>query len=205
MLATNSDNLTGTRLAMPDAEVWLYPAFFDADESNRFLHNLISEINWQQPVINVASGEITTPRLVGWCSDENINYGYSGITLEHTPWTPTSQKIKTRVEEVVGVTFNGVLLNYYRDADDNVTWHSDEEMLLGAQSVIASVSLGGTRAFQFKHKQQPDLRTEILLTNGSLLIMRGTTQEFWKHRIPKSKEPVAPRLNLTFRQIKFVS
>lgn len=202
MLAINSSNFSGTKLAMPDAEVWLYPAFFDGDESNTFLQNLTSEISWRQPVITVASGEITTPRMVGWCSDENINYGYSGLSLEHTAWTPTLQKIKPRVEAAVGVTFNGVLLNYYRDADDNVTWHSDEETLLGAQSVIASVSLGGARPFQFKHKQQPDLRTEILLTSGSLLVMRGTTQQFWKHRIPKSKEPTAPRLNLTFRAVK---
>jgi alkylated DNA repair dioxygenase AlkB len=109
--------------------------------------------------------------------------------------------MKARVEQVADVPFNSVLLNLYRDGRDSVAWHSDDEPELGENPVIASVSFGAERRFQFKHKHNPDLRQTIDLTHGSLLLMRGTTQHFWKHQIPKTQKPCGARINLTFRTI----
>ena len=139
--------------------------------------------------------------MTAWYGDAGKTYCYSGITVEPIPWTPLLLSIKTRVEAVANTTFNSVLLNYYRGEQDSVSWHSDDEPELGQNPVIASVSFGATRKFQFKHKTNPDLRAAIDLTPGSLLIMAGATQHFWKHQIPKTTKPVGARINLTFRVI----
>ena len=81
-------------------------------------------------------------------------------------------------------------------------WHSDDEGELGEQPTIASLSLGGTRRFLLKHKYRKELApVKLALGHGSLLIMRGQTQMYWKHQIPKTKRPVDARINLTFRRI----
>ncbi len=188
-------------LQMRDAEVLFYPAFFTQAESDAYLDDLTHHIAWKQETINILGAAVPIPRLTAWYGDEGNSYRWSGITQHPHPWTPTLLRMKVRIEQAAGVSFNSVLLNLYRDGRDSVAWHSDDEPELGRNPVIASVSFGAERRFQFKHKHNPDLRQAIDLTHGSLLLMRGTTQHFWKHQIPKTKQPCGARINLTFRTI----
>ena len=122
--------------------------------------------------------------------------------MQPHPWNLILQKIKMYVESVSDTTFTSVLLNYYRDRKDSNGWHADNEKELGTNPVIASVSFGAERIFQLKHNTDKDQKKNILLEHGSLLIMKGTTQHFWKHQIPKTSKPIGARINLTFRIIK---
>jgi len=189
-------------LDMPDAEVLFYPTLFDKSESDAFFQNLTTAIQWEQRQFKLAGKDISIPRLTAWYGDAGKSYTYSGMTFQPHSWTPSLLEIKRRVEEAAGIQFNSVLLNLYRNEQDSVSWHSDDEPELGTNPVIGSVSFGEQRAFQFKHKHDSQLRRTIELTTGSLLLMRGTTQAFWKHQIPKAKIPCGPRINLTFRVIR---
>ena len=117
-------------------------------------------------------------------------------------WTSPLQKIKSLVESVCETNFTTVLLNYYRDGNDGNGWHADNEKELGINPVIASLSLGAERNFQLKHNLDTSQKKNIILENGSLLLMKGTTQHFWKHQVPKTAKPVGSRINLTFRVIQ---
>jgi alkylated DNA repair dioxygenase AlkB len=187
---------------MPDAEVIFYREFFTLAESDALFEELSSQIEWKQERIWFLGGERLLPRLTAWYGDAGKSYTYSNLTLHPLPWTPALLRMKERVESVAGVQFNSVLLNLYRDGRDSVSWHSDDEPELGQNPVIASVSFGAARRFQFKHKRKPELRQTVDLTHGSLLLMRGATQHYWKHQIPKTTRPVDPRINLTFRVIQ---
>jgi alkylated DNA repair dioxygenase AlkB len=190
------------RLPLPEAEVLFYPAFFSPAESDALLEELTRDIAWKQETIRIMGSDVLTPRLTAWYGDAGKSYTWSGMTQHPHPWTPALLRMKERVEAAAAVRFNSVLLNLYRDGRDSVGWHSDDEPELGENPVIASVSLGAARSFQLKHKHDPDLRHKIELTHGSLLLMRGTTQHFWKHQIPKTAKPCDPRINLTFRIIR---
>ena len=192
---------TPQTLPMSDAEVSLYRDIFSPDESTTLFQELVDTIHWQQESIRFGGKAVPLPRLTAWYGDEGKSYRYSGITVNPLPWIPLLLSIETRLEAVSPVTFNSVLLNYYRGERDSVSWHSDDEPELGINPVIASVSFGATRKFQFKHKTNPDLRTAVDLTPGSLLLMAGATQHHWKHQIPKTTTPVGARINLTFRVI----
>jgi alkylated DNA repair dioxygenase AlkB len=188
-------------LDMPDADVVFYPTFFDAEESQQLFQDLIDNIAWEELEAKFPWGTVKIPRLVAWYGDAGKAYSYSGVKHEPLAWTATLLTIKTRVEAPAAVSFNSVLLNQYRDENDSVGWHSDDEPELGAFPVIASVSFGATRPFQFKHRDLPANQYTLDLTAGSLLIMRGATQRHWRHRIPKVKTPCSTRINLTFRII----
>jgi alkylated DNA repair dioxygenase AlkB len=189
------------RLPMPDAEVKFYPAFFTTDESTYLFDTLISNVAWEQKQIEVPTGIVTLPRLVAWYADSGKSYSYSGVTVTPHAWVPVILDIKQQIEMEAQITFNSVLINQYRDENDSVNWHADDEPELGTDPVIASLSFGAVRPFEFKHKDNPEQRTSIDLTSGSLLLMAGTTQHYWKHRIPRLKMPCGPRINLTFRNI----
>ena len=142
------------------------------------------------------------PRLIAWYGDEGSAYAYSGIALKPLPWTSVLLNIKRRVELLADYEFNSVLLNYYRDNRDNMGMHSDDEPELGSRPTIASLSLGETRTLVFAHKfDRAASSFKILLKSGSLLIMKGPTQQSWKHGINKESRPCGPRVNLTFRRI----
>jgi len=196
---------TGARspriLDLPGADVILYPAFFSELVADRLLRGLRDTTAWRQETITLYGKTIDVPRLTAWYGDEGTSYIYSGIRNEPLPWTPVLGEIKRAVEPPARVVFNSVLLNRYRTGQDSVSWHADDEPEFGEQPVIASVSFGGTRSFQFKHKKRKELKASVELTHGSLLIMRGGTQANWLHRIPKTAKPVEERLNLTFRAI----
>ena len=189
-------------LNLPDAEVVYYPTFFDKKEADAIYAELVSTIPWQQDEITVYGKKHLQPRLTALYGNEGKSYSYSNIKMQPHPWNLLLQKIKSQVETVSNAKFTAVLLNYYRDGKDSNGWHADNEKELGINPVIASVSFGGERTFQLKHNSDKDQKKSIVLEHGSLLIMKGTTQHFWKHQIPKTAKPVEPRINLTFRVIK---
>ncbi|MFV8326053.1 alpha-ketoglutarate-dependent dioxygenase AlkB family protein [Flavobacterium sp. ZS1P14] len=189
-------------LNLPDADIIYYPAFFNKEEADRIYAALINEIPWQQDEIRVFGKIHPQPRLTALFGNEGKPYAYSNIKMQPHPWNPLLQKIKAQIETVSGTTFTTVLLNYYRDGKDSNGWHADNEKELGTNPIIGSLSFGAERTFQLKHNSDKDQKKSIILENGSLLLMKGTTQHFWKHQIPKTAKPIGPRINLTFRVIK---
>jgi alkylated DNA repair dioxygenase AlkB len=165
------------------------------------MQRLIGDVPWRAEEIVVWGKKYPQPRLIAWYGDGN-EYTYSGIHLAALPWTPLLLDIKGRIEAFVDNSFNSVLLNYYRDNRDSMGLHSDDERELGNRPVIASLSLGQERTFILKHKYDKSVSpVRLKLTSGSLLLMKGETQHFWKHGIDKESRPCGPRVNLTFRRI----
>jgi alkylated DNA repair dioxygenase AlkB len=181
--------------------VFLYPDFFSASVAERLFAELRDTTAWRQESFTLYGKNINFPRLTAWYGDEDTSYIYSGIKNVPLPWTPALLEVKRAVEPPSGILFNSVLLNRYRTGQDSVSWHADDEPEFGENPVIASVSFGGTRTFQFKHKRRKDLKASVDLTHGSVLIMRGGTQANWLHQIPKTAKFVEERLNLTFRAV----
>jgi alkylated DNA repair dioxygenase AlkB len=200
--ADSGGQSTPRRIEMVDATVESYFPFFTIAESSLIFQRLLSETQWQQDYLTIYGREVPLPRLTAWYGDRGRNYTYSNISMQPSEWTELLLRIKDRIETACTASFNSVLLNLYRSGNDGVSWHQDKEPELGEYPVIASLSFGETRVFQLKHltkKQIP--RVDIPLQNGSLLTMRGETQKFWQHRIPKTKKFASPRINLTFRYI----
>jgi alkylated DNA repair dioxygenase AlkB len=189
-------------LNLPDAEIIYYPHFFDKKEADTIFAELKKDIPWQQDDIRVYGKIHQQPRLTALFGNEEKPYSYSNIKMEPHPWTMLLQKIKLKVESVCDTNFTTVLLNQYRNGKDGNGWHADNEKELGVNPIIASVSFGAERVFQLKHNSIPGLKQNILLEHGSLLLMKGTTQNFWKHQIPKTLKPIGSRINLTFRVIQ---
>lgn len=190
----------GERLELPDGEGVLYRRAFAPADRARLFAALDRETPWQQPIITLYGRRIASPRLSAWYGDPGAVYAYSGLRLEPAPWTPTLQCLRERVESLARVRFNSVLLNRYRDGRDSMGWHSDDEPELGRNPVIASVSFGAARRFLMEHRKRR-LRLEWLLEDGDVLVLGGPTQHCWRHHVPKTREPVGPRINLTFRRI----
>jgi alkylated DNA repair dioxygenase AlkB len=190
------------RIPMPDADVSYLEHLPLAQPHDEMLRRLISEIAWRSEEVAMWGRKIPQPRLTAWHGDAGSVYAYSGIELHPAPWTPMLLDIKTRIEEATGSTFNSVLLNYYRDHHDSIGFHSDNELELGERPVIASLSLGEERTFILKHKRSKAVEPVRLRSpSGSLLLMKGDTQRYWRHGIPKESRPCGPRVNLTFRTI----
>jgi alkylated DNA repair dioxygenase AlkB len=179
--------------------VWL-PDWLDAPTASDTLATLLDEITWQQDSMNTPAGKIAFPRLTAWQGDPGAVYVYSGIRNVPKPWTPTVLLLKTKAELTAQTAFNSVLINRYRTGMDSMGWHADKERELGPQPVIASVSLGTTRTFDFRHTKTRQTHA-LQLTHGSLLIMQGRTQLDWAHRVPKEPDARGERINLTFRYV----
>lgn len=188
---------------LPDSDIILYDNFFDPTESDRLYSSLLEKIKWQQDQITLFGKTYEVPRLTALYGDCDKAYTYSGITMKPHAWIEDLLFIKKRIEKVSNVSFSSCLLNLYRDGRDSNGWHQDNEKELGRNPIIGSVSFGETRPFHFRHIQDKSLETQkILLTHGSFLLMKGTTQHFWKHQIPKTSRKLSPRINLTFRIIE---
>lgn len=183
-----------------DGLVTLYPHLLSGEEADHYLRDLSQSIAWQQRSITVYGKQHLQPRLVAWYGDAGVRYSYSGDTLVATGWTDTLLFIRERCQAISGVRFNSVLMNLYRDGQDAMGWHADNEPELGPEPVIASVSLGFARRFDLRHKTSRETR-HVVLPHGSLLIMAGKTQQYWAHQIARSKKIHEPRINLTFRWI----
>jgi alkylated DNA repair dioxygenase AlkB len=186
---------------LPDAAIIYYPNFFSKEESDIIFDELTNDIPWQQDDIKVFGKVHPQPRLTALFGNQGKSYSYSNITMQPHAWNPFLQKIKSKVENISVANFSTVLLNLYRNGKDSNGWHADNEKELGVNPIIASVSFGTERVFQLKHNTIPNLKQNIILEHGSLLLMKGTTQHFWKHQIPKTAKPIGSRINLTFRLI----
>lgn len=197
-----SDNINDKEPINIDNGSYIYiPNYFNKFEADFFLNDFINNIVWEQQSMNMYGKIVPFPRLTTWYGDNDKPYTFSGITLHPHPWNESLLKIKNKIEPLSGVNFNSVLLNRYRDGNDSISWHTDAERELGINPVIASVNFGEERVFQLKHIETGQ-RIDIPLKHGSLLIMMGELQHFWKHQVPKSKKPMKERVNLTFRVIK---
>lgn len=188
-------------LELPDSEIIYLPNFFDKTQADKIYYELLENTLWQQDKITIYGKTHLQPRLTALYGNEGKPYSYSNIKMQPHNWTFLLQKIKLYVEEVANVNFTTVLINQYRNGNDSNGWHADNEKELGLNPVIASLSFGAERSFQLKHNTDKSLKKNIVLEHGSLLIMKGTTQHFWKHQISKTTKPVGSRINLTFRVI----
>ena len=186
---------------VPDASIIYYPNFFSTEEATILFDTLQKEIPWQQDDIKVYGKVYPQPRLTVLFGNEGKSYSYSNITMHPHKWSPLLMSIKEKVEKTTEAIYSTVLLNYYRDGKDSNGWHADNEKELGTNPIIASLSFGAERMFQLKHNAIPNQKINIPLAHGSLLVMKGTTQHFWKHQIPKTTKPIGSRINLTFRII----
>lgn len=188
--------------SLPDAEIEYYAGFFEHERAHELFKQIKAEIPWQQDYITVFGKRHPQPRLTALFGNEGKPYSYSDIIMQPHPWNPLLMFIKNEIEEVCDVNFTTVLLNQYRDGRDSNGWHADNEKELGRNPIIASVSFGAERAFHLQHNTLKEQKLKITLEHGSLLIMKGTTQHFWKHQIPKTTREIESRINLTFRIIK---
>lgn len=187
---------------VPNATIEYHPNAFDSEKAQLLFEKLYAEIPWQHDTITVYGKNHLQPRLTALFGNEGKPYSYSNITMQPNPWNALLMFIKNEVEEICQEQFTTVLLNLYRDGKDSNGWHADNEQELGRNPIIASVSFGAERMFHLQHNTIAEAKQKILLESGSLLLMKGETQHFWKHQIPKTAKPIGPRINLTFRSIK---
>jgi alkylated DNA repair dioxygenase AlkB len=190
------------KIRMADAELYYLHDVVLGRPHDTVLRQLIADVPWRREKILVWGKMYSQPRLVAWYGDRDSYYTYSGITLTPLPWTDLLLDIRRRVESASGETYNSVLLNYYRDNRDSMGFHSDDEPELGQRPAIASLSLGEERTLILKHKINRSAKpVRLKLEDRSLLLMKGATQQYWKHGIAKEARPCGPRVNLTFRRI----
>jgi len=183
-----------------DGVVNYYGRIIPGTESDHYLATLERTISWEHEKIHIFGKHIITKREVAWYGDRDFEYTYSGITKTALPWTTELMMLKQLVENLSGETFNSCLLNFYHSGNEGMGWHSDAEPVLLKNGAIASLSFGAERKFILKHKQHKQT-ISVLLEHGSLLIMKGNTQQYWLHSLPPSKRITMPRINLTFRTI----
>ena len=177
------------------------PKFFPKIEADNFLNVFEENIEWRQEEMFMYGKKIKFPRLTAWYGESDRTYSFSGIVLQPHLWNTELLSIKEKIEPKCKTSFNSVLLNLYRNGNDSISWHTDAEKELGKNPVIASVNFGAERVFQLKHKETGE-RIDLTLEHGSLLIMKGELQHYWKHQLPKTKKKLSKRINLTFRVIK---
>jgi alkylated DNA repair dioxygenase AlkB len=205
---TKNDNIKSTLVekgfeVVKESNIYIKRNFLSTISSIEIHEKLTNEIEWEQPEVKIFGKSYSTPRLVAWYGDEGIEYKYSGLTHKAKPWTDELKKVQDLLQNMsADFTFNSVLLNFYRDGNDKMGWHADNEKELGKYPIIASLNLGATRRMDFKNKALSSEKISIYLNSGDLLIMLGDTQEIYLHQIPKEKKVKSSRINLTFRNIK---
>lgn len=183
-----------------EGEVYYFGKIFSEEKALHYFDALLHSSKWTHDEINIFGKRIITKRKVAWYGDDNLKYTYSGNTKTALPWTVELLEIKNAIEKRSGEKFNSCLLNLYHSGEEGMGWHSDAEKELKKDGAIASISFGAERKFVFKHKENKKT-ISLFLENGSLLLMKGTTQTHWLHRLPPTKKIKTPRINLTFRTI----
>jgi alkylated DNA repair dioxygenase AlkB len=192
---------TGQSKDLPTEFLEYFPGLISPQDGDRLLQQFIAGATWKQTIQKMYDKEVITPRLTAWYGDLGTDYSDPGRIANPMPWTPELLAIKAKVEPLAGIQFNSVLLNYYRDGNDSVAWHSDKESILGRHPVIASVSFGQVRSFDIRNKKDHTEKYSVRLEHGSFLLMKSGLQERWEHRIAKSNKPMKARVNLTFRVV----
>lgn len=181
-----------------DGHADYYGQVLEPREAQHYLDRLLSDIEWRNDEAVIFGRHIITKRKVAWYGDDTYTYTYSNITRQSLPWTVELLKLKALAEQLTHARYNSCLLNLYHDGEEGMAWHSDDEKELEPDGAIASLSFGAERRFLFRHKDNKR-KVEVSLATGSLLVMRGDTQTYWLHSLPKMKKVVSPRVNLTFR------
>lgn len=192
---------SGQWLHENNASLYWQPGFLDGKRADNDFAELIDKARWQQGQIQMWGKTVNEPRLSAFYGDSGVQYQYSGRPMIALPWLNTLLTMKAPIDALCQTHFNAAFCNLYRDGQDAMGWHSDDELSLGKQPVIASLSLGQTRQFLLRHKQQKTQQHEFLLGHGDLLIMAGKTQQYWQHSVAKTTKAIGPRINITFRQI----
>lgn len=187
---------------LPNAELTYDPDWLPPEQADALMAALLAQVPWEVHRIRLFGREHASPRLSCWIGDAQAHYRYSGADFRPHPWPAALAPVRERLVRELGVGFNSVLANRYRDGADAMGWHSDDEPELGTAPVIASLSLGARRRFALKHRRDPALKAALELGHGSLLVMAGTTQAHYRHALPRTARPVGERINLTFRCIR---
>ena len=182
-------------------EAYYFPDFFSEDESQHYCASLEKEVEWEQTPIKIYGKEVMQPRLTAWYGDAEAQYTYSGKINLPLPWLPVLQSLREKVEQQCNTTFNSVLLNLYRNGQDSMGWHRDNEAELGIRPTIASLSFGANRDFIIRPYKKVSPRIVLPLKSGSLLVMKDQMQMYWEHALPKRITCKSARINLTFRKI----
>lgn len=190
-----------TPLELAGAQLEFFDHWLGATAADTLFAALLQQIPWDTHRIRMFGRLVDSPRLSCWIGDPGTDYTYSGVRFAPRAWPVALRLICERLAREVGVDFNSVLANRYRDGRDSMGWHSDDERSLGKQPVIASLSLGATRRFVLRHRHDATRKLELELEHGSLLVMAGDTQLDFQHALPKTARPVGERINLTFRRI----
>jgi alkylated DNA repair dioxygenase AlkB len=181
----------------------LFHGFVPAADTAELRERLCAELPLEARAIRVFGREVMQPRLVAFVGDPEARYTYSSTLQEPLPWTPVLATVRERVEQLLGLRFNAVLCNLYRDGRDSMGMHADAEPELGENPTIASLTLGAARKFIIRHRRGAEHgKLDLMLGDGSLLVMRGELQRHYRHGLPKQSAAVAARLNLTFRLVK---
>ena len=189
-------------ISLPNADITYFPSIFATGHADQLFLRLCENVNWTQRYLSMYGKKIRMPRMIAWYADPGVHYRYSGGESPQNEWTTELHQIKQQVENISYTKFNGALLNLYRTGQDSMSWHSDDERSLGTSPVIASVSFGATRRLSFKHRYNKKDRMSLSLEHGSVLIMRGSTQQYWQHCLPKTRQQVAARVNITYRALQ---
>ncbi|WP_201615168.1 alpha-ketoglutarate-dependent dioxygenase AlkB family protein [Psychrobacter sp. JCM 18902] len=180
------------------------------NDANALYENLLTELPWQSDIVTLFGKTHVTTRQIVWMGDHDVSYHYSGQTRRAIPWSKQMLHVKRHIEQQlsssgINVDFNSCLLNHYPSGEDGMGYHADDEKELGAQPIIASLSLGARRKFVFKHKtirqKNKPVKVELYLESGQLIVMHGDTQDFWMHTITKTKTVSSGRISLTFRKV----
>ena len=196
MLFESSINLN-----LKGAEIIYYPNFFNMNVANNYFKRLLNNIEWQQDTITLFGKTHLQPRLTAFYANNKNTYKYSNIVMNPHRFKKDLLNIKKTIESELNTEFTSCLANLYRDGNDGMGWHADNEKELGKNPIIASISFGAERNFHLKHKTNKNLKTKLVLQHGSLLLMQGETQSNWLHQLPKTKKTIGNRINLTFRII----
>ena len=189
-----------SNLLPKDGRVHYHPRIITQANSDNLMSRLQASLIWQQDQLIMFGKTVRTRRKIAWVADPECSYTYSGVEKKPQAWTSELLFMKATLEEIAQAKFNSCLLNFYHDGNDGMGWHSDDEKELDPKSPIASLSLGATRKFAFRHKKDKTT-ISLFLENASVLMMHAPTQEFWHHALLKTKKVTTPRINLTFRKI----
>ncbi|MCB9640042.1 MAG: alpha-ketoglutarate-dependent dioxygenase AlkB [Myxococcales bacterium] len=181
-----------------DDRILLFRGVFDQETQARLFLRLREETNWLDKTFRSDGKEVKLPRLTANYGERA--YNYSGFLFSPEPWTPLLEELKRCAEDYSQESFNALILQFYRDGQDSVGWHSDDDPCVDPVTTLVSLSFGGTRGFHLRHKLQKEQHLEIPVHGGDLLIMRGDLQQHYVHKIPKIAQ-AEPRINLTFRQV----
>jgi alkylated DNA repair dioxygenase AlkB len=189
-----------TNLVPYDGEVYWQPQFYSSIQADALFSHLMANIAWQTEDICLYGRWHKVPRLMAWYGDAKAHYQYSGVSHQPLPWTEELASLRDTIGQQCGVAFNSVLLNLYRNGQDSMGCHADDEPELGNNPVIASLSLGDSRLFRLRHKTRKT-SLGITLGHGDLLVMAGSLQHYWLHSVPKTTAHKTARINLTFRTV----